>query len=635
MSRGPLIIRSYLFLLFAFAVAFLLFPKLVVFQYYSNLLWGNHGIGDLFFVMAQDVLIASLFFGGICWGLSRGKPAWTAFFGTGLYLFLFTLLMLDARARQLWLRPTDIALLKYAAAGLSDLKSGNDLFFKTGAGFGMTFRRLLFFSGVACSGMLGVFLAFGFLQLRNTANRAVFQSLSRRFALRVVAPCCAVSFLASVCVPRYDYALQQNFLVGPLVSAVRNAAGLDTPPDLHLGEHFEQKAVPVSESLGKSPRSLLKDAPPFSNLILIAFESLRWKGMGFDTREFTATPFLGELAANGLLAKCYTTLPHSCKSEYSMITGRHPYPSIEIREAYTHRHESLFWELRKRGVANTYCFSGLFLGFESLGGILRACGIDNRLQNQQLMKPGTHAEVESSFGGDDIALVEGPTGILKTPYAAFYLPFGAHYEYLYPGKPAEQGADFDAYVQAAKYSDSILRAMFRELAAKGLLDNTLVVLLGDHGESFGEHGSMTHNNSMYEEEITVPLLLWSADGRMKEGSTPVCSGVDITPTILDLFGAQDSSLPVQGESILRQSGNRPIYVSSFFEDVSKALILDNRKYMYLPSSKKLLRFDLAQDPDEKHPANLSAEQTPETSDILARFEAFDAYQRGQFPAAWQ
>lgn len=635
MNRSSAKTNAVFLLFFLFAVVSLAFPKMVLFLYYNGTLWGNYHLPDYLLVSAQDVLLASSGVGGLLWGIAEGRMKGRAVLAVAVSMVLFVLLMLDARVRQLWLQPTDWALLKYLFAGLSDLESGNEFFFKTQAGFGMTFRRLLVVSGFVCTLSWSLILALGYFHFRAAAAPGAVRKLSRTFVLWVVLPCGTVALLASVKAPRYDYALQQNIFTAPLVHGLRSVAGLDVPPDLSKGELFEKKTKSAAKSFQDTPRRLFKDTPPFSNVIIVAFETLRWKDMGFENRDSTVAPFLAELSRDGTLAKCYVTMPHSCKSEFSMLTGRHPYPGVEIREGAVPRHESLFWAFRKHTASNNaYCFSSMFLSFENLGGILRACGAEHVFQSKQFMKADSQPTIGSSFGGDDHLLVDGPPRVLQRPFAALYLPLAAHYPYDYPGKPKGQPADFSAYLQSVQYADAILRSVFQGLQKQGLLENTLVVVLGDHGESFSEHGSRVHNNSMYDEEITTPLILWSADHRLKaSGPVPVCSEADVAPTILDLLGIFDSDLPIQGNSLLRKPDRDPIYVSSFFQDVSMALIVDNRKYMYFPSSKKLLLFDLESDPDEKSPILLSAQHGLKTSEILTKFQAFDAYQRSQFPAA--
>lgn len=85
------------------------------------------------------------------------------------------------------------------------------------------------------------------------------------------------------------------------------------------------------------------------------------------------------------------------------------------------------------------------------------------------------------------------------------------------------------------YWDSQLGQLWNELDTLHLLDNTVVVVVADHGEMFGEHDKWLHRTSLYEETLRVPLLIRYTDV-ISAGlviSTPIQS-MDIMPTLLDL-----------------------------------------------------------------------------------------------------
>ena len=109
------------------------------------------------------------------------------------------------------------------------------------------------------------------------------------------------------------------------------------------------------------------------------------------------------------------------------------------------------------------------------------------------------------------------------------------------------------YDAAALQVDDAIGRLLETLEAEGLRDETLVVVAGDHGEEFMEHGHLAHYPKLYDELARVPLVVDDprADGRAV--STPV--GLDtVPPTITDALGVDDafdglSSLPtiVEGE----------------------------------------------------------------------------------------
>ncbi|MGH3113181.1 MAG: sulfatase family protein, partial [Gaiellaceae bacterium] len=116
----------------------------------------------------------------------------------------------------------------------------------------------------------------------------------------------------------------------------------------------------------------------------------------------------------------------------------------------------------------------------------------------------------------------------------------------------EIGVERTAYEASIVYLDHYLGRLFDELARRGLLRRTLVLVTSDHGEEFGEHGLMNHGNSLYWPSLHVPLLI-AFPGRVPAGrriAEPVTLR-DVAATLYDLAlpGAAAPSLP--GESLAR------------------------------------------------------------------------------------
>jgi arylsulfatase A-like enzyme len=95
-------------------------------------------------------------------------------------------------------------------------------------------------------------------------------------------------------------------------------------------------------------------------------------------------------------------------------------------------------------------------------------------------------------------------------------------------------AQYDAEVRAL---DDAIAELLDHLDGLGVLENTLVVVLGDHGESLGEHGVFFEHHGLYDVTIRPPLIL-CAPGRVAAGRRveSVVMTPDLAPTILDLLG---------------------------------------------------------------------------------------------------
>jgi arylsulfatase A-like enzyme len=133
----------------------------------------------------------------------------------------------------------------------------------------------------------------------------------------------------------------------------------------------------------------------------------------------------------------------------------------------------------------------------------------------------------------------------------------------------------DAYDDCIAFLDDRIGSLFEELETRGLLKNTLIIITADHGEGFGEHGNFGHANSLYHEEIRVPLVM-IGPRRVPKGtvvSAPV-SLRDIPATVLDLLGFEgEAAFP--GRSLAccweSTSGSEPGAPEPVLSELSKTM----------------------------------------------------------------
>lgn len=111
---------------------------------------------------------------------------------------------------------------------------------------------------------------------------------------------------------------------------------------------------------------------------------------------------------------------------------------------------------------------------------------------------------------------------------------------------------FNRYVNAVNHLDSQFARVFSYLEKNDLLKNTIVIVTGDHGEEFMEHGRWGHNSEFHNEQIHVPLII-SIPGMEPAEHAYMTSHVDIVPTIAPLLGIKNPArdyalgLPLFGE----------------------------------------------------------------------------------------
>lgn len=188
----------------------------------------------------------------------------------------------------------------------------------------------------------------------------------------------------------------------------------------------------------------------------------------------------------------------------------------------------------------------------------------------------------------------------------------------------------DLYDAEVAYQDAYLGQLFAYLRQRDKQDNTLTVIVGDHGDGIGEHGYMGHAFVAYQELLHVPLMLhWPAKLAPTRLETPV-STRRVYHTMLDAAAAVPDPLPhldsseVKGLTLLEAIRGRDPEQAAYSEiypplnfvkaierrqpellepfgcyQVRRSLVKDNYKLIQIDDAAAEL-YDLHQDPTEQH-----------------------------------
>ena len=144
------------------------------------------------------------------------------------------------------------------------------------------------------------------------------------------------------------------------------------------------------------------------------------------------------------------------------------------------------------------------------------------------------------------------------------------YAQAHPGAgiPLDQ-ADLDfllaSYDAAVRHADLYVGMLLDRLDALGIADDTVVVVLADHGECLLERGHFNHRFSLHDENVHVPLLLRVPGLEAAHHDDPVAL-VDVAPTLLELTGGRERA--GRGTSLLHPVKGRAVYSESMRGDVS-------------------------------------------------------------------
>ena len=105
---------------------------------------------------------------------------------------------------------------------------------------------------------------------------------------------------------------------------------------------------------------------------------------------------------------------------------------------------------------------------------------------------------------------------------------------------------YDVHVREV---DTYVQEFYGTLEKLGILKDSIVIITNDHGDEFGEHGGLSHDDKMYSELIDMPLLIYDPNQDKEEVCDTLVSNVDIPPTIIYLFGLEPVS-GFEGHSLL-------------------------------------------------------------------------------------
>lgn len=136
------------------------------------------------------------------------------------------------------------------------------------------------------------------------------------------------------------------------------------------------------------------------------------------------------------------------------------------------------------------------------------------------------------------------------------------------------------YINAVHHLDSQFERVFNYLDEHHLRDNTIVILVGDHGEEFMEHGFWGHNSTFVDQQVRTPLVIWQP-GMAPKVHDKLTSHMDIIPTIMPLLGVQN---PVSDYALGYNLMGNEVRPYTYISDWSRITYKDNDKKITIPIS---------------------------------------------------
>lgn len=208
-----------------------------------------------------------------------------------------------------------------------------------------------------------------------------------------------------------------------------------------------------------------------------------------------------------------------------------------------------------------------------------------------------------------------------------------------PVSPEQKARYIRLYEEAIAYTDAQIGKLMDFLDESGLSENTVVVLVSDHGEEFMERRHWGHVElNLYDEILKVPMLMRIPGVPGNQVIGQQVSTMDIMPTLLEFAGCRIPE-KVLGKSLVPLWAGNPadygveVVIGERWRDTSHMIAVRTEAYKYIWDDAKPdqpLLFDLRQDPDEQH--NIAADQPKVVQELHQHVEAQLERMRSTAPA---
>jgi arylsulfatase A-like enzyme/Tfp pilus assembly protein PilF len=298
---------------------------------------------------------------------------------------------------------------------------------------------------------------------------------------------------------------------------------------------------------GDTPVSARGDA----NVLLITLDTARadhlscyfpLNGSRDANSQYAKTPHLDALAARGVLfAHATAQAPLTLPSHASIMTGKYPRShGLRDMEGFVldPAHATLASTTRRNGFATAAIVGSRVLA-KPFGLANGFAFYDDAMEAEGSGHPGTFAERRAAMVTDHALEWLQDNGQSRFFLWAHYFDPHAPYD---PPDPYRKNYARDPYSGEIAYTDEQVGRLLDGLERFGLASRTLVAVIGDHGESLGEHGEATHGVFLYDSTLHVPFILAGPGIPGGKVIREQVRSIDLLPTVLAFL-----KLPAEGE----------------------------------------------------------------------------------------
>ena len=380
--------------------------------------------------------------------------------------------------------------------------------------------------------------------------------------------------------------------------SVERVGAMPVPDDPRGVERFLAHA-----NLPRLPESFRLDA---HHVLLVTIEALRFDQTTLARGGPPTTPSLAALARRGafVFERAFAPSSGTFHSMSAILTMT--YPSHAPLETWSKPWHGALGDAATTAAElfATSGYSTFWVGHNFVG-----CFDDRMLGLGQGFGRRELVWSEDDAVATDRAIIDRALGViddqLRRPRRLFGWVFlespHAHYVPHYDDWPAS--TDLERYRQEVRFADEQLGRLFAELERRRVLRDTIVVVTGDHGEEFGEHGGTHHKRTVYSESVHVPLVVWLPAVQGRRIAEPT-STLYVLPWLMlhgggGLRAAAEGRLRRHIGPMLRETDGAVVVELVGHDRMQTALVYDGHKLNYDFVADRLELFDTSRDPGEQ------------------------------------
>jgi arylsulfatase A-like enzyme len=420
--------------------------------------------------------------------------------------------------------------------------------------------------------------------------------------------CVVAALLVSLSLVPGAVDADRSFSRDPFVNVF--VTGINAPSAEKLEGSPEQMPAVTERTLEDAS---LRETPATEkrNVVLVSLESTRARSVTPYNKDLKTTPYMDELSRNSLMAEwSYTIIPHTSKALTAVNCGINPHTDTDIHEAEPGGIPArCLAELFVEQGYNTAYFQSATEKFENRRQHMQNAGYEHFQALEQMDTEGF--ERANYFGYEDNIMLEPGRKWVEEysdePFFMMYNTITPHHEWLAPKRYGRK--DFaeedrlNRYQNSVRYLDFFLENLINEYKEAGEYEDTVFVIMGDHGEGFAEHGIRGHDNVIYEEGLRTPFFIhdpqrWHNGKRL---DNRFINQLDVAPTIVDMLNYELENGEYLGTSLLEPvSKERPLYFNCRPDLLCAASIEDGEKYIHHYGKRSDEYYDLRKDPYEQN-----------------------------------